>query len=49
MTRLAFWHGAGLLSPASFGLARANPVTVPSQVTIGSSLVPQYQRECDEQ
>jgi hypothetical protein len=32
-------------SPASFGLARANPVTVPSQVQISSSLLPLYQRE----
>src|SRR6266702_88856 len=32
-------------SPYSLGLARPNPVTVPSQVTISSSLDPQYQRE----
>jgi hypothetical protein len=32
-------------SPASFGLARANPVTDPSQVQITSSVPPQYQRE----
>src|SRR6266702_2840851 len=32
-------------SPYSFGLARPNPVTVPSQVHISISLDPQYQRE----
>ena len=32
-------------SPSSLGLARQKPVTVPSQVTMSSSLVPQYQRE----
>src|SRR6266567_1388890 len=32
-------------SPYSLGLARPNPVTVPSQVQISSSLLPQYQRE----
>jgi len=32
-------------SPNSLGLARPNPVTVPSQVQISSSLAPQYQRE----
>jgi hypothetical protein len=32
-------------SPCSFGFARLNPVTVPSQVQISSSLHPQYQRE----
>jgi hypothetical protein len=32
-------------SPCSLGLARPNPVTVPSQVQITVSLVPQYQRE----
>ena len=32
-------------APASLGLARANPVTVPSQVTMSSSVPPQYQRE----
>src|SRR5713101_4114608 len=39
-------HLPGLLaSPYSFGLARPNPVTVPSQVQISRSLAPQYQRE----
>ena len=32
-------------SPYSLGLARQNPVTVPSQVQMSSSLAPQYQRE----
>src|SRR2546430_13061742 len=32
-------------SPYSLGLARPNPVTVPSQVQIKVSLLPQYQRE----
>jgi hypothetical protein len=32
-------------SPYSLGLARPNPVTVPSQVQMISSLLPQYQRE----
>jgi|HubBroStandDraft_6_1064221.scaffolds.fasta_scaffold1277764_1 hypothetical protein len=32
-------------SPCIFGFARLNPVTVPSQVQISSSLQPQYQRE----
>ena len=47
--RFAGWP-AGVLracsrSPLSFGLAGLNPVTVPSQVQISSSLLPQYQRE----
>jgi len=36
-------------SPYSLGLARPNPVTVPSQVQISISLDPQYQREWDGQ
>ena len=47
--RLAGWSRsicrAWSRSPASSGLARQNPVTVPSQVTSSSSLAPQYQRE----
>src|SRR2546430_1947361 len=47
--RLAGWRSSMVRacsrSPASLGLARANPVTVPSQVQISSSLAPQYQRE----
>ena len=47
--RLAGWSSsivrAASRSPASLGLARANPVTVPSQVQMSSSLPPQYQRE----
>src|SRR6266567_948608 len=47
--RLAGWSvsicRACSRSPYSLGLARPNPVTVPSQVQISSSLAPQYQRE----
>jgi hypothetical protein len=47
--RLAGWSvsvcRACWRSPYSFGLARLNPVTVPSQLQISSSLLPQYQRE----
>ena len=32
-------------SPKSWGLARPNPVTVPSQVQLSISLEPHYQRE----
>ena len=43
---LAFQGLPGLSrSPCSFGFARLNPVTVPSQVQMISSLAPQYQRE----
>src|SRR5215831_799800 len=39
-------HRAGLLAFAhQLGLARPNPVTVPSQVQMSISLDPQYQRE----
>ena len=47
--RLAGWRSsiwrASSRSPKSLGLARVNPVTVPSQVQMSSSLLPQYQRE----
>ena len=47
--RLAGWSlsicRAASRSPYSLGFARPNPVTVPSQVQITVSLVPQYQRE----
>src|SRR4029077_7923633 len=47
--RLAGWLlsicRAASRSPCSLGLARPNPVTVPSQVQIKVSFVPQYQRE----
>jgi hypothetical protein len=47
--RLAGWRSsicrAWSRSPKSLGLARANPVTVPSQVQISSSLAPRYRRE----
>ena len=47
--RFAGWRSsvcrAWSRSPCSFGFAMLNPVTVPSQVQISSSLHPQYQRE----
>ena len=47
--RFAGWRSrvcrAWSRSPCSFGFARLNPVTVPSQVQMISSLAPQYQRE----
>src|SRR6266508_784740 len=47
--RLAGWSASSCRacwrSPNSLGLARPNPVIVPSQVTMSSSLAPQYQRE----
>ena len=47
--RLAGWSlsicRAWSRSPKSLGLARPNPVTVPSQVQMSISLAPQYQRE----
>src|SRR6516162_10197493 len=47
--RFADWSSricrVAFCSPNSLGLARPNPVTVPSQVQISSSLAPQYQRE----
>ena len=47
--RLAGWPvsicRAWSRSPKSLGLARPNPVTVPSQVQMSISLDPQYQRE----
>ena len=42
--RSSVWR-AWSRSPCSLGFARLNPVTVPSQVQISSSLAPQYQRE----
>jgi hypothetical protein len=47
--RFAGWRSrvcqAWSRSPCIFGLARLNPVTVPSQVQVSSSSQPQYQRE----
>jgi len=46
VSRLVFEHRTGLLAlPGQPGLARPNPVTLPSQVTMSISLAPQYQRE----